>query len=74
MLPIQDEGIMTATGETANREFPVWMTATLGLLKDGKMGASQARADRIKTAIAYTKKRSLAIVGILISVGVSSPT
>jgi len=31
------------------------MMATLGLIKDGKMGASQARADRIKTAISYAK-------------------
>jgi hypothetical protein len=35
-------------------EFKVWMCATLGLIKDGKMGASIARADRIKTALAYT--------------------
>jgi len=26
----------------------------LGLIKDGKMGTSQARADRIKTALNYT--------------------
>ena len=67
-------GIMATTGETVTREFQVWMTATLGLLKDGKMGASQARADRIKTAVAYTKRRSVAIVSVLISAGVSSPT
>ncbi len=38
------------------KEFKVWMSATLGLLKDGKMGASVARANRIKTALAYTGK------------------
>ena len=32
------------------KDFKVWMCATLGLLKDGKMGASQGRADRIKRA------------------------
>ncbi len=47
---------MTTTNETVNREFKVWMRATLGLIKDGKMGASQARADRIKTVMAYAKK------------------
>jgi hypothetical protein len=36
------------------KEFKVWMCATLGLIKDGKMGASIARADRIKLALAYT--------------------
>lgn len=36
------------------KEFKVWMCATLGLLKDGKMGVSVARADRIKLALAYT--------------------
>jgi hypothetical protein len=35
-------------------EFKVWMCATLGLIKDGKMGTSIARAARIKTALAYT--------------------
>ena len=48
-------GIMTITNET-NRDFKLWMVATLGLIKDGKMGASQARADRIKTAMTYTKR------------------
>ncbi len=38
------------------KEFKVWMSATLGLLKDGKMGASVARSNRIKTALAYTGK------------------
>ena len=37
-------------------EFKVWMCATLGLIKDGKMGASAARANRIKLALAYTGK------------------
>jgi hypothetical protein len=37
-------------------EFKMWMSATLGLIKDGKMGASIARADRIKLALAYTGK------------------
>lgn len=36
------------------KEFKVWMCATLGLIKDGKMGVSVARADRIKLALAYT--------------------
>jgi len=36
------------------KDFKVWMCATLGLVKDGKMGTSQARAERIKTARAYT--------------------
>ena len=38
------------------KDFKVWMCATLGLIKDGKMGANVARAERIKTAIAYTRK------------------
>jgi hypothetical protein len=37
-------------------DFKVWMCATLGLIKDGKMGASVARANRIKLANNYTKK------------------
>jgi len=36
------------------KEFKVWMGATLGLIKDGKMGASVARSERIKLALAYT--------------------
>ena len=36
------------------KDFKVWMCATLGLIKDGKMGASIARADRIKLALNYT--------------------
>ncbi len=47
---------MTMTSEAVNRDFKLWMAVTLSLIKDGKMGASQARADRIKTAITYTKK------------------
>ena len=49
---------MTPIIEAPSKDFKVWMTVTLGLIKDGKMGTSQARADRIKTAIAYTKKGS----------------
>lgn len=47
---------MSMTSETVNRDFKVWMAVTLGLIKDGKMGASRARAERIKTALSYTKK------------------
>jgi hypothetical protein len=47
---------MTMTSETVNREFKMWMAATLSLIKDGKMGASKARAERIKTAIAHTRR------------------
>ena len=45
---------MTRTSE--RNDFKVWMIVTLGLIKDGKMGVSQARADRIKTALAYARK------------------
>lgn len=38
------------------KEFKMWMGATLGLLKDGKMGASMARSQRIRLALAYTRK------------------
>ena len=38
------------------KDFKVWMCATLGLIKDNKMGANPGRAERIKTAIAYTRK------------------
>jgi len=37
-------------------EFKMWMSATLGLIKDGKMGASVARSNRIKLALTYTGK------------------
>jgi hypothetical protein len=47
---------MTGTSEAVKNDFKVWMTVTLGLIKDGKMGVSQARADRIRTALAYAKK------------------
>jgi hypothetical protein len=47
---------MTTINETASKEFKVWMTATIGLIKDGKMGATTARAERIKAALAYTRK------------------
>jgi len=40
------------------RDFKVWMAMTLGLIKDGKMGTSQARADRIKIVRGYAKKGS----------------
>ena len=50
------EVIMTMTSDTVNKQFKVWMAVTLGLIKDGKMGTSQARADRIKTAMTYTKR------------------
>jgi hypothetical protein len=50
------EVIMTMTSEAVNKQFKLWMAVTLGLIKDGKMGASQARADRIKTAVNYTKR------------------
>ena len=49
-------GIMNAATQNINREFKVWMTATLGLIKDGRMGATQARAERIKAALAYARK------------------
>ena len=51
-------GSMTMTSEAVNREFKLWMTVTLGLIKDGKMGATPARAERIKTALAYAQKKS----------------
>ena len=47
---------MTGIREAVKNDFKVWMTVTLGLIKDGKMGVSQARADRIKTALAYARK------------------
>lgn len=47
---------MTRTSEAVNRDFKVWMSMTLGLIKDGRMGVSQARAERIKAALAYAKK------------------
>ncbi|MBI5743202.1 MAG: hypothetical protein HY952_01505 [Elusimicrobia bacterium] len=45
---------MIAQRYMLQKEFKMWMSATLGLIKDGKMGASIARADRIKLALAYT--------------------
>lgn len=47
-------GVMIAQRYMLQKEFKMWMSATLGLIKDGKMGASIARADRIKLALAYT--------------------
>jgi len=49
---------MNITGTAVHREFKVWMSVSLGLIKDGKMGATKARAERIKTALAYTSKGS----------------
>lgn len=49
---------MARTSEAVNRDFKMWMAMTLGLIKDGKMGVSQARAQRIKTALAYARKGS----------------
>ncbi len=48
---------MTMTSEAVNKQFKMWMAVTLGLIKDGKMGTSQARADRIKSALTYTSAR-----------------
>ncbi len=50
---------MNSSVNTQEKHFKVWMGATLGLIKDGKMGASRARAERIKTALSYTAKSSL---------------
>ena len=47
---------MTMTSATVNKQFKLWMAVTLSLIKDGKMGASQARADRIKTAMIHTRR------------------
>ena len=35
--------------------FLLYQIANIGLLKDGKMGVSLARTDRIRTAISYQK-------------------
>lgn len=51
----EDRDMITAS-RTHDREFKVWMAATLGLIKDGRMGASPARAERIKAALAFTRK------------------
>ena len=48
---------MIMTSETVNRQFKLWMAVTLSLIKDGKMGASQARANRIKSALTYACAR-----------------
>jgi len=47
---------MTTQRYMLPKEFKVWMCATLGLIKDGKMGTSNARSERIKLALAYTRK------------------
>lgn len=52
----QEGDIMNTQKFMLQKEFKVWMCATLGLIKDGKMGASPARSNRIKLAIAYTGK------------------
>jgi hypothetical protein len=46
---------MNISNAAANTEFKMWMVVSLGLLKDGKMGATKARAERIKTALAYSR-------------------
>jgi len=50
---------MTILNEAVKKEFKVWMVVSLGLIKDGKLGASQSRSDRIKTALAYTAARDI---------------
>ncbi|MCX5793319.1 MAG: hypothetical protein WCK76_00600 [Elusimicrobiota bacterium] len=47
---------MTLINAAENKEFKMWMSVSLGLIKDGKMGATKARAERIKTALTYTSK------------------
>ena len=47
-------GNMNTQKYMLQKDFKVWMGVTLGLIKDGKMGASIARADRIKLALTYT--------------------
>lgn len=47
---------MLPAKKAENGKFKIWMTVILGLLKDGKMGASQERADRIKSALAHIKR------------------
>lgn len=49
-------GDMNTQKYMLQKDFKVWMCATLGLIKDGKMGVSIARADRIKLALNYTGK------------------
>lgn len=50
---------MTILNEAIKKQFKVWMVVSLGLIKDGKLGASQDRSDRIKTALAYTAAREV---------------
>jgi len=50
---------MNILNAALKKEFKVWMVVSLGLIKDGKMGASQVRSDRIKAALAYTTARGL---------------
>ena len=47
---------MNITKIAVTEVFKVWMVVSLGLIKDGKIGVSQARAERIKTALAYAGK------------------
>ncbi len=48
---------MNAAKYHQTQQFKLFMCANLGLLKDGKMGATQERADRIKTALSYMRGR-----------------
>lgn len=50
-------GLMNAAKYHQTQQFKLFMCANLGLLKDGKMGATQERADRIKTALSYMRER-----------------
>ncbi len=47
---------MNITNVAVRSKFKVWMVVSLGLIKDGKMGASKARSERIKTALSYVDK------------------
>ena len=49
---------MNALSAVSGGEFKIWMAATLSLLKDGKMGASKARADRIRAALSCAHRTS----------------
>ena len=48
--------IMNITGTAVIIDFKIWMVASLGLIKDNRMGANKGRAKRIKTARAYVRK------------------
>ena len=47
---------MNAPSAVSGGDFKIWMAATLSLLKDGKMGASKARANRIRAALSCTHR------------------